>query len=547
MGKFGSYLMSGLSGYLMSPQDIGALEHAANTYVTAALKTTELNARDALAGRFPRLSDNSAAGVNFADPSGTAARPWMDVPSNERGFIRRGLGLLGLDNAPDSSNTPSTPTAAAAPQSATPVADVLGKPAMANEKPPTGPQYYADLERLHQQELAARAGGNREANARMQAAGGPGAYYQGMLENRSGLANSDPRINGSTSAAYNALGDDAVVGSFNGRLVTKKEADARAAGLQTASFVPQKPAEDPIMGEIRSALRGIGGGSRGGGSSFSGRDSGTDDINNRYDAMLRNGAGQNRVRGLDWSQRHGLDVERARANELGEFARNQSALRGQDNAAAIAADQNRTQLANTLINMQMQRERALADARSASARAQQDALKTAIEQNQQGYENFMGQLGNMFPGTDGKPDAAAQQDFLAFVSATDPKVLQERAGVASVTDLFSLTPQEQLNAVQTLKSMKDMQDARNAAVQDGPFNNGMQMTGFDAPVGEARDAGFSDIFNRNLSVEDYVYSNLPLTDNRVQQLASGVVVPYDEYVGNSADRERARRSNIRNP
>ena len=70
-----------------------------------------------------------------------------------------------------------------------------------------------------------------ESNRR--SGGGVDGRFPGALENRSGLANSDPRINGSTSAAYNAMGDNDVVGSFNGRSVTKKEADARAAGLQT--------------------------------------------------------------------------------------------------------------------------------------------------------------------------------------------------------------------------------------------------------------------------------------------------------------------------
>lgn len=448
-----------------------------------------------LAGRLGRGLGNLAAGESFMEG--------FTGPSERERFAAR-----------QAAPAAAAPAARSPLQSATPVADTLGPSAMANES-------------------------NRRTG------GAVDGRFPGALENRSGLANSDPRINGSTSAAYNAMGDNDVVGSFNGRSVTKKEADARAAGLQTASFMPQRPQGDPLMDEIRSALRGSGG-SRGGGAVISGQGS-VDDINKRYDDMLRNGAGQNRVRGLDWSQRHGLDVERARANELGEFARNQSTLRGQDIAASNAADQNRTQLANTLLGIQAQREKAALDARSAMTKAQFDAQKAAIEQNQQGYENFMGQLGNMFPGADGKPDAASQQAFLDFVSATDPKVLQERTGVSSVKDLFSLTPQEQLNAVQSLKAMKDMQDARNAAVQDGPFNNGMQMTGFDAPVGEARDAGFSDIFNRNLSLKDYVYSNLPFTDNRVQQLESGVVVPYDEYVGNSADREKARKSNLRNP
>jgi len=130
------------------------------------------------------------------------------------------------------------------------------------------------------------------------------------------------------------------------------------------------PQEDPIMDEIRSALRGLtdGAGNRGGGSYGGGSTAFTrgaiDEINKRYDAMLRNGAGQNRVRGLDWSQRHGLDVERARASELGEFARNQSALRGQDVSAdgehARTAAYLRAQAAQNLTTILEGRQRALA-------------------------------------------------------------------------------------------------------------------------------------------------------------------------------------------
>lgn len=342
-GQSGAYIGSAASFGGLSPQDIGG--------ITSSLRQT--------------------FGGNMSGPENMAA--WNSVPQNERGWARRGIESLqravGLaPELPDFSNVqggvkstedmiggpPGTP-------SASPVRDVMGSPAMANESggrtpPPT--TYKGD-------------------DSVLRGAGG----YQGLLENRSGLKNSDPRINGSTSEAYNAMSDDAVIGSFKGRNITKKEADARAAGLQTASFMPQKPAEDPIMGEIRSALRGIGGGSRGGGSSFSGRDSGTDAINKRYDDLLRGGEGRNVVKGSDWSQRHGLSVETARAKELSDYAQNQSTLRGQDNAASIAADQNRTQLANTLLNMQAQREKALADGQSASAKAQQDALKTA-EQRQ---------------------------------------------------------------------------------------------------------------------------------------------------------------------
>lgn len=538
---------------------LGKLAGAAGTAYSLVDGTRQL-AKDYESGYFDQVKRESGLGNGAASVAlGLAnAGDLFGIPSKIGGAIGSKLGggtfAEGWDRgngraafeAQQTAAAPAASTPASPANAATPVA--ASGLRMANEKPPTGPQYYADLERQHQQEIAARAGGNREANARMQAAGGPGAYNQGALENRSGLANSDPRINGSTSAAYNALGDDAVVGSFNGRNITKKEADARAAGLQTASFMPQKPAEDPIMGEIRSALRGIGGGSRGGGSSFSGRDSGTEAINKRYDDLLRGGAGRNVVKGSDWSQRHGLSVETARAKELGDYAQNQSTLRGQDNSASIAADQNRTQLANTLINMQAQREKALAEGNSASAKAQQDALKNAAEANQQGYENFTKATESMFIGPEGKPDTAMREQFMDFVAATDPKFLEENVGVSSIKDLFALSPQEQMAASQKLKTMMQMQQAANASRSEGVFNSGMQSTGFEAPVGAPREYSLRDVASGNLSPSRYAYNFInPFADDRVQELASGSVVPYDEYVGKSADREKARKSNLRNP
>lgn len=438
------------------------------------------------------------------------------------------------------------PQSASGAPSATPVADAsrgTGSP-MANEKPPSGPQYYDDLERLHQQELAQMRGGNREAGARAAAGGGPGAgQYPGLVENRSGQPNK--AITGADPNSYYASrADGDIVGSFNGRNITKKEADARAGGLQTASGQAMKPEGDPAMAEIRSALRGIGGG---GGGNWAPR-SQADEINARYDALMRGGSGRNIVKGSDWSQRHGLDVEMARARELGADASNQSTLRGQNMQAGSAADQTRMSGITKMMELQAEREKAGGIAQAAAIKAQQDALKQAADANQQGYENFTKNVSSMFPDADPTVSATKQQEFMDFVSATDPEFLKKEAGVSSIKDLFALGPQEQMAATQKLKVMLEMQQARNKSVGDGTIlNNGPRQTGFDAPVGGLRDAAWGDVANSNLSVGQYLYSNLPFTDNRVQELASGSVVPYDELVGNSADREKARKSNLRNP
>ena len=142
---------------------------------------------------------------------------------------------------------------------------------------------------------------------------------------------------------------------------------------------PERQTEDPIMGELRSALRGLGTQQSSGGGSTAFSRKAMADINKRYDDLLRSGAGQNRVRGLDWSQRHGLDLERARASELGEFARNQSALRGQDmsasTAANSAANQARMQALQTLGSLANQRAQQAASGGTAALRAMNDAAR----------------------------------------------------------------------------------------------------------------------------------------------------------------------------
>lgn len=153
-------------------------------------------------------------------------------------------------------------------------------------------------------------------------------------------------------------------------------------GVGASSRPGGGPQEDPIMGEIRSALRGLtdGAGSRGGGGGYMPA-SQAREINKRYDDMLRDGAGRNRVRGLDWSQRHGLDVELARASELDADARNRSALRGQDMQASTAANsanmQARMQALQTLGTMANQRSTQSAQDQAAAAKAQADAAKAS--------------------------------------------------------------------------------------------------------------------------------------------------------------------------
>ena len=211
-------------------------------------------------------------------------------------------------------------------------------------------------------------------------------------------------------------------------------------GVGASSRPGGGPQEDPIMGEIRSALRGLTAGTNdrggeGGGPTMSGFGS-TSDINARYDALLRGGSGRNIVRGLDWSQRHGLDVERARATELGELARNQPTLRGQDVQASTAANDARMRALQTLGTMVNQRSTQLARAQADMLKALQDAQKADETRDERGLTDIREAVRARF----GDDSALAESVLSRILSA----------GSDQIGAVTRLTGQERAKAIEDL-------------------------------------------------------------------------------------------------
>ncbi len=284
------------------------------------------------------------------------------------------------------------------------------------------------------------------------------------------------------------------------------------------------PQEDPIMGEIRSALRGLtegGGGRGGGGAVIGGGGSGNArEINERYDKLASQLSGMYGPKGQGNLARRLLELEQSRSGALDADARNQSALRGQDMQASTAANsasmQARMQALQTLGTMANQRSQQGAQAQAAQLKALQEAQAAARQGEETGFERYTSAIGSMFVGPDGKPDAAEQERFTSFLQASDPQAQQKFA---------AMSPQDQMVLLQNFKTLYDMQKARNATAESG---GGAITNRADMPV-DVREATWNDYWNNNLPLGDYVWSNVPFTNPNVVVTESGQPTLMSDY------------------
>ncbi|MGD9872138.1 MAG: hypothetical protein AB7S63_13970, partial [Thauera sp.] len=281
------------------------------------------------------------------------------------------------------------------------------------------------------------------------------------------------------------------------------------------------PQEDPIMGEIRSALRGLtdGAGNRGGGvGAVIG--SNAREINERYDKLARQLSSMYGPKGQGNLARRLLELEQSRSSALDADARNQSALRGQDMQASTAANaanmQARMQALQILGTMANQRSTLNAQAQAAQLKALQDAQTAARQGEEKGFERYTSAIGSMFIGPDGKPDAAEQERFTSFLQASDPQAQQKFA---------AMSPQDQMVLLQNFKTLYDMQKARNATAERG---GGAITNRADMPV-DVREATWNDYWNNNLPLGDYIWSNLPFTNPNVVVTESGQPTLISDY------------------
>ena len=283
-------------------------------------------------------------------------------------------------------------------------------------------------------------------------------------------------------------------------------------GVGASSRPGGGPQEDPIMSEIRSALRGLtdGAGNRGGGSGNA------REINERYDKLASQLSSMYGPKGQGNLARRLLELEQSRSGALDADARNQSALRGQDMQASTAANSASMQALQTLGTMANQRSTQSAQAQAAQLKALQDAQTAARQGEEKGFERYTSAIGSMFVGPDGKPDAAEQERFTSFLQASDPQAQQKFA---------AMSPQDQMVLLQNFKTLYDMQKARNATAKSG---GGAITNRADMPV-DVREATLNDHWNNNLPLGDYVWSNMPFTNPNVVVTESGQPTLMSDY------------------
>ena len=293
--------------------------------------------------------------------------------------------------------------------------------------------------------------------------------------------------------------------------------------------------------DVQSSLRG----GAGAGAQPAGPASGASEINARYDKLAKQMSGMYGPKGQGNLARRMLELEQSRTNALDADSRNMSSLRGQDMTAETSrsnAELNaRVQMADAVGRMEQNRATIGSQAQAAQLKALQDAQKTAREGEEKGFDRYTGAISNMFTtvGEDGKQtvDKAAQEQFRAFIEGSDPKAGEKFA---------SMAPQQQQVLLQNFKTMFDMNQARNKTAQSGslPSNTGGVTNRMDMPV-DVREATFNDWWNNNLPLKDYLWSNLPGTNENVVVTESGQPTLYSDYTSTGGERDLDKEKIVR--
>jgi len=244
------------------------------------------------------------------------------------------------------------------------------------------------------------------------------------------------------------------------------------------------PQEDPIMDEIRSALRGLtdGAGNRGGGGGGASIGRGNaSDINARYDRLAKQLSGMYSPKGQGNLARRLLELEQSRSNALDADARNQSALRGQDMQASTVANaanlQARMQALQTLGTAANQRSTQSAQALADQLKALQEAAAAERSASEAGVKDLDEYVKSAFPDNPQEADR-----FRTYVQSAGPEL------VGKLTTQYG---GDRRRAFEDMRQRMRIQDRGGG----GNVLTGKQSSGYDPVANVNLDPSWRDILN----------------------------------------------------
>ena len=301
---------------------------------------------------------------------------------------------------------------------------------------------------------------------------------------------------------------------------------------------------------VRSALRGYGGETAQPAPQSTQpvanqRSAAADAINARYDRLLKGGRGKAVEFGSDWSQRHGIALEKARGDELSSVLNNEntnatSRANAQLNAETLRSNAElsaRTQMTEALSRMEQNRATISSQTQAAQIKALQDAQKYSDERQDKGAARSDALIEGAFTttGKDGEKvtDYATMNQFQEYLGSG--KVMHKGR------PYMSLNPQERAEALPDVLNSFRVNKAMN---EGGGLIGGGRTSNSPSPL-RVREAEVGDLVN-GLGVGEYLGSKfVPGYDaDVVERTADRKVRSVEQVAGDDLERRKAILRNL---
>lgn len=243
-------------------------------------------------------------------------------------------------------------------------------------------------------------------------------------------------------------------------------------------------------GVPQSSLRGSSAPS--GGSSVPGVDAAVKAINDRYDRMLKEGRGRAVEFGSDWSQRHGIALEKARGDELSSVLNNETS-RANAQLTADTSRENaeldaRVRMADVQSRAEIARSTLASQAQAAQRKAVEDARKIGEERDAESVKAYES-VADSFAGG----DKEKSQYYREVLSTLGPELDQLAQGLTPTDKraFYTNILRQQIGRDEGLVLGRDVgATAQNAAI--GGLIGRMSRLG-DGAAGKAVDTALGKI------------------------------------------------------